>query len=287
MDKYLKERDDYRALDGRPRKWEGVNLRLSHKMMGKNKSVSDIAAVQRVSLDKMWRWHRARDNPWCEACNSRSLGISHPMWRCKHEEMIEYRLRWRKNVWMFIDATKPNERPQFEELWRNMETAEDGAYAACGVFLQGFLEKLTRADDQLTKAQKTKMNRFLKEIGRGARQILKIHRGLCENRVSVELNQTSIRSFLVKKPTPVTGSDEESETDGKVNKASNKKNKKREKKRSRYVNPDTSSDSDKENDNTPRIKNPPSTSTILRKYFHYNIRRGNMGEVVYWEWKAG
>ena len=133
---------------------------------------------------------------------------------------------------MFIDATKPNERPKFEELWRNMETAEDGAYAACGVFLQGFLDKLTRADDQMTKPQKAKINRFLKEIGRGARQILKIHRGLCENRAAVELNQTSIRTFLVKKSNHATGSEEDEGSDGdgdvaKVNNIKKKKHKKR------------------------------------------------------------
>ena len=37
MDKYLRERDDYRVADGKPRKWEGANLRLTHKMMGKIK----------------------------------------------------------------------------------------------------------------------------------------------------------------------------------------------------------------------------------------------------------
>ena len=131
------------------------------------------------------------------------------------------------------------------------------------------------------------MNRFLKEIGRGARQILKIHRGLCENRVAVELNQTSIKSFLVKRPGPETGSgDDASDADGKLIRTNNK-NKTKQRKKSIYVNPDTSSDSDTDEENTPRIKNPPSTSTILRKYFHYNITRGGSGEVVYWEWKAG
>jgi hypothetical protein len=189
---------------------------------------------------------------------------------------------------MFIDATKPNERPQFEELWRNMETAEDGAYAACGVFLQGFLDKLTRADVQMTKTQKSRINRFLKEVGRGARQILKIHRGLCEDRATVELNQTSIKSFLVKMPKHGDRCEEDggSDADGEVVKVNNIK-KKKQKKRSIYVNPDTSSDSDSEGDKTPRIKNPPSTSTILRKYFHLNIKKGVRGEVVYWEWKAG
>ena len=69
---------------------------------------------------------------------------------------------------MYIEATKPSERPQLEELWRCMETAEDGAYAACGIFLPSFLDKLTRADQELTRQQKTKLNRFLKEIGKGA-----------------------------------------------------------------------------------------------------------------------
>jgi hypothetical protein len=35
MERYLKERDDYREAEGKSRKWEGANLRLSYKMMGK------------------------------------------------------------------------------------------------------------------------------------------------------------------------------------------------------------------------------------------------------------
>ena len=62
--------------------------------------------------------------------------------------------------------------------------------------------------------------------------------------------------------------------------------KKTKKKRSIYVNPDSSSDSDTDGEKIPKIKNPPSTSTILKKYFNYN-RWGDSGEVVYWEWKAG
>jgi hypothetical protein len=257
-------------------------------MMGKNKSISDLAAVQRASLDKMWKWHWARSDLVCEACGSKSSGIAHPIWRCKHEDMIEYRLRWRKNVWMFIEAAKPNERPQFEELWRNMETAQDGAYAACGVFLPGFLDKLTRADQELTKAELQKLNRFLKEIGKGARQILKIHRELSEMKVRTELYQTSIKSFLEKKRVDLVGGDcdceDEDRPQGKKNKI-----KKRKGHRSIYVNPGRESDSgsDSDSEGTPRIKNPPSPSTVLRKFFVYNIEKGPFGGVIYWEWKAG
>ena len=81
-----------------------------------------------------------------------------------------------------------------------METSEGGAYAACGVFLPSFLEKLTRADKELSKSTKTKLMRFLREIGKGARQILKIHRDICTVESRVELHQTSIKNFLVKKP---------------------------------------------------------------------------------------
>ena len=167
-----------------------------------------------------------------------------------------------------------------------METAEDGAYAACGIFLPSFLDKLTRADQELTKQQKARLNRFLKEIGKGARQILKVHRGLSEIKASVELNQTSIKNFLVKKSLPVPPS-EDSGSEGDGGKNYKKKKNRKKIKRSIYVNPISSSDSDSEHDDAPRIKNPPSTSFILRNYFNYNVRGGVWGEVVYWEWKAG
>ena len=151
MQKYFGERDNYREADGKDRKWAGTNIKLSHKMMGKNKSILDLAAVQRASLDKMWKWHWAREDRMCEACNRLSIGIAHPLWKCNHEDMIEYRLSWRREVWAYIDAIPIKDRPQFEELWCCMETCRDGAYAACGVFLPGFLDRLTRADEDLTK----------------------------------------------------------------------------------------------------------------------------------------
>ena len=52
VSKYFKKRDDYREGRGVPRKWEGTNMALSHKMMGRNKSLADHAAVQRAALDK-------------------------------------------------------------------------------------------------------------------------------------------------------------------------------------------------------------------------------------------
>ena len=39
--RYLKKRDDYREKDGKLRIWEGTSLHLSHKMMGRNKTIED------------------------------------------------------------------------------------------------------------------------------------------------------------------------------------------------------------------------------------------------------
>jgi ribonuclease HI len=230
MQKYFLERDNYREAEGKDRKWAGTNLRLSHKMMGKNKSISDLAAVQRASLDKMWRWHWAREDPICEACNKKSIGIVHPIWKCKHEEMIDFRLAWRRNVWSIIDDIPTKDRPQFEELWSCMEVCEDGAYAACGVFLPGFLDRLTKADEDLSKKKVRTLNKLLKEIGRGARNMLRIHRELNDKRIGRELNQQSIKSFLVSSKLTRKPTEGDSETSSQPDAQKKKKHKTPEKK---------------------------------------------------------
>ncbi len=63
---------------------------------------------------------------------------------------------------------------------------------------------------------------------------------------------------------------------------------KRRKKLTKIKDPEPESDSDgKKDEGAPRIKNPPSSRTILRKFFSYNIVKIEGREVIYWEWKAG
>ena len=40
-----KRRDEYREERGRIPKWEGSNIGMSHRMMGKTKSLEDLSAV--------------------------------------------------------------------------------------------------------------------------------------------------------------------------------------------------------------------------------------------------
>ena len=63
---------------------------------------------------------------------------------------------------------------------------------------------------------------------------------------------------------------------------------KRRKKLMKTKDTEPESDSDgKKDEGDPRIKNPPSSRTILRKFFSYNIGKIEGREVIYWEWKAG
>ena len=70
----------------------------------------------------------------------------------------------------------------------------------------------------------------------------------------------------------------------------NKKYKKKIKKNNevKYVNPgDAPGESDDEEE-TPRIDNPPSYNSVYRQFIN-TVRQGHLedDQVVYWEWKAG
>jgi hypothetical protein len=75
MSRYFEERDDYRETEGKRRIWKGTNISHAYRMMGKGKGLADRAAVQRLGLNKRWRWHWARDDKTCSACGDTSVGI--------------------------------------------------------------------------------------------------------------------------------------------------------------------------------------------------------------------
>ena len=81
---YLEGRDEDRAERGKKRIWKDANLSLSQMIMGRNSSIADRAAVQRVALDKMWRWYWAREDNLCSACSGTSVGIAHPILKCRN-----------------------------------------------------------------------------------------------------------------------------------------------------------------------------------------------------------
>jgi len=278
MDKYLKDRDDYRERDGRGRIWEQANLKYLHKVMGKNSSIADRAATQRAGLGKIWRWSRYRDNKTCVACGDRAtIGIIHPLRKCKNKEVAAYRERWKNEVSTYIKKLPQTVRAAAEELWRNMEQGAHGEYACCGVYLKSFCEGLTRADVELDKKNKGAIMRLLKIIGKGARETLKVHTGIKEVSRSKSLAQTSIKRYFKRKDNPETvETDIVSESKGLM---------KRNRKRYKYINPESSESEDE--DSEVRIRNPPSAKIIYSNYIKIIKARLTGEEPEYWEWKAG
>ena len=286
VSKYFKERDDYREGRGVPRKWEGTSMALSHKMMGRNKSIADHAAVQRAALDKRWMWHWAREDDICSVCMRKCEGILHPIRHCTHGPVSDLRDRLTFKVRGVIDTLKLCYRAPLEELWRNMENAKDGEYACCGVFTPTFLNGLTRGDQDIDKNERAAILKVLKVVGAGTREILRAHAEADQVGNAVHLNQRSITSFFAPLPVATGKGEGNGEDDNKKKNKNNKRNKKN--KEVKYVNPgDALGGSDDEED-TPRIRNPPSYISVY-KQFITTVRQGHLEDdlVVYWEWKAG
>ncbi len=121
--------------------------------------------------------------------------------------------------------------------------------------------------------------RLIKEIGYGARGLMKLHAEINSPERVKTFRQPLIKEFLKKKEVhprrnkePKDGHDIESLKKGKNSRASH----------SKYTNPD----SEESEDETVRIRNPPAPEVIFSR--HINVRNlGGSGGVVYWEWKAG
>ncbi len=79
--RYWIRRDGYREEKGKRPKWEGANIGLSHKMMGKSKSLEDLSAVQRMACGKRWcnSWINAE---LCQACGTGARSEPHALRTC-------------------------------------------------------------------------------------------------------------------------------------------------------------------------------------------------------------
>ena len=166
----------YRVKDGKRRIWEGSNLSLIKTALGRNNTLPDGAASLRAGLDKTWRWNWARKGESCLACNAPGgYGIIHPIWKCNNPHMSRLRASWKNKIRLFLDHTPIAIRTPMEEMWRNMEYGVGGEFACCGVFQPRYFEKLTRADAVLCRSDKSKVIKMIKEVGYGARSLLKLH----------------------------------------------------------------------------------------------------------------
>ena len=173
-------------------------------------------------------------------------------------------------------------RPPLEELWSLMQRERQGEYACCGVFLPGFIEKLRRGGDLLSKKGVSYIKKMTKVVGSGAREVLRVHTEQNIINRGVELRQLSIKSFLVLSKTM----DDEG-TPAKKKKAV------------RCVpNKESEGDSDSElgrngNDGSEmeekeKLKYPTKAELVFRKFLvKKTLLGGGVGRVRYWEFKAG
>jgi hypothetical protein len=257
----------------------------SYKMMGRWKGLEDRAAVQRAALDKRWRWHWAREDKICSACGDPSVGIIHPLRHCKNADVIKVRDRWRARIEMFVRAAPPSQRSSMEGLWRCMNSERLGGYACCGVFLPAFLDSLSRADDILSKKDRTRLNKLLREIGKGAREILRVHTEINIINRAVDLRQLSMVPFLVKSKN--MGDDEGEMGQGKA-KARPKTGRKAKGAKKRPP-PESDEENNRPGDNNKeeKLKTPVSYKKVASFIMRRTVLGGGVGRVTYWEWKAG
>jgi hypothetical protein len=65
---YLQERDAYREAAKKHPIWNGANIALHHKLLGRSRKTGDRIITQRIGLTKRWQWHSSRLDNCCQAC---------------------------------------------------------------------------------------------------------------------------------------------------------------------------------------------------------------------------
>ncbi len=209
--RYWKRRDEYREERGRRPMWEGTNIDLSHKMMGKSKSLEDLSAVQRMSCGKRWC------NSWankekCKACGTGTRSEAHALRTCGAEEVRILRRGWTEAIGKVIHkVTNQDLRGVMEEMWMRMRYNVGGEMAMMGCFTPGWVETISKARMELRDGEDRRVMNVLRKIGEGSREIIRRYYEIekCQ-KVGKELRQSNIRGFYgvngrgVDKPIEIT-----------------------------------------------------------------------------------
>ena len=119
---------------------------------------------------------------------------------------------------------------------------------------------------------------MIKEVGYGARGLLKLHSEIIRPERVRSLRQPLIKEFMSvtkRGQKPRAGKEPDDEHKG------NNVNKSKKSRTSRYTNPDP----DPSDDEEVVIKNPPSAGRIFAEFI--SVKGGGNGQPIYWEWKAG
>ena len=155
--------------------------------------------------------------------------------------------------------------------------ARGGEFACCGAFQPRFTEQLTRADDVLSMNSRKVTIKFIKEVGYGARGLLKLHSEINQPERIRSFRQPLIKEFMIKAKRG-HGPDDPA---GPIGACKRTRTNKVNERISNYSNPDPDQGEDEE----AVIRNPPTAEKILAELV--SVKGGGNGQPIYWEWKAG
>ena len=145
---------------------------------------------------KRWQWHSSRADNVCAGCEQPIEGISHPLRSCKHEDMIEIRLRCWKAVEHSIMSCKREYHESLFDITRHMRESDGGDVACCGSFLPKFVSGLKDNSSPISEDYKKSLNRVLKTVVKGTRIILREAAELQKGLAGINWRQTAITQFF-------------------------------------------------------------------------------------------
>ena len=180
--------------------WEGTSLHLSHKMMGKNKTIEDRSAVARIAFGKRWCTSWINEEI-CKACEEAPRSIRHTLMQCGNERMREGRKMWTDEVYKGISKIRDVDlKGAVSELWSRMKTGSGGEYAMYGCFQPRMVDGLHKGNMFLKDGEETTVMSVLKKIGEGARMMTNLYMdSRMGEDVKKELRQANIFGYYGKK----------------------------------------------------------------------------------------
>jgi hypothetical protein len=147
MEMYWVERDQWRAKDGLPGKWEGTNMSHAFSLLKRNGGLEDHATMLRLASGKQWEYQRY-NKVTCKACQGDFRGSAHPLLRCPNLTMVAARKLWKDNCYEHVRSSKPARlRNKLLEMLHHVWTSDGGEFAALGTFIP---EWVGRIDDAVT-----------------------------------------------------------------------------------------------------------------------------------------
>jgi hypothetical protein len=192
---YLKDRDEYREAASKPACWEGANLALHHKLMGRSRRIGDRVITQRIGLLKRWQWHSARKDNICSGCDSPITDVSHPLRTCSNGEMVAARADWWREVDSAIMKSNKAMHGTLFYITRKMREAPGGEIACCGAFQRGFVDSLQCEHGLISDNQSKTIIRVLKKVVGGARKILRLAAEVQLGLAGINWRQSTITQF--------------------------------------------------------------------------------------------